>query len=87
MHTDRRGFLSRLIGGGATLTTLSALQAIAPETTATEIKRDRQYIFHCGTRAVPEEMAHHFEEVLRARGINAIVVAGVDLKILEVNQP
>jgi hypothetical protein len=86
MNTDRRGFLSRLVGSGATLTTLSALQAIAPEAQAIEIKRDRRYVFLL-RKYWNMETIHRMEEVLQNKGINATVIAADDLKIFEINQP
>ena len=72
--------LGKTAGAGVSLT---ALQKIVPEAQATEVRRDRQYVFRLPQRMTCESLAH-MSEALRAEGINAVVI-NCDVDIFEVN--
>ena len=86
MSTDRRGFFAKLVGGSASVVALSALQSIAPEAQATELRRDRQYLIKL-SRRVSEETRHRISMALNERGINAILFDDMIGEIYEINQP
>jgi len=80
---DRRKFSSMLTSAAGVGVTLTALQKIAPQAQAIEVRRDRQYVFRLPQRMTCESLAH-MSEALRAEGIKAVVIDW-DVDIFEVN--